>query len=906
MLRVELRRADRRPLSPVLRNLMFALLALLVAACSGGGCSSGCSSCGTTPLPGGFPVGKVIPNAASARFTRPGLDFVQENLGTIAQKAIGANGTNGVISFDVPKSSQTFAGIISVNICSVNTPVPPQCQAEIDLGNSKLRINAVKATANRVKIDGLLPVRIRDLPITLAGIPGYVVAGERAQAPGQDLCNVTRASASFPYKDVPVNVELPLVKETRAGPRQGYTMVDVDKAIIDVQITKSDVKICASCGALGGLCQGVFDFVVDIAFDSLIGGITGQVKDALTDAFCTKPNLAVDPICPTGSVPDDADPKKAKQCNYGGTNPPVCVPTLLGTDGRMDLSKALASFSPGTQGGFDFVLASRDDMNPAPGETTVPAWTPRKPPIPAQDNNRNGLSLGFYGGAEPQPVTSCVPIAPNDPPQGIPVPAELTQDAITPWPASTPGPHLSIAIAGRFLSHAFVSTYNSGLLCLGISTDQVAQLNSGYLSLLAGSMKTLTLEQKPSSAAITTRPGAPPTVKIGGGTDVKTDPLLTITLPKFGVDFYVFAYDRYVRTFTFTGDVTVPVNLQTGKDPKTNPNGGILPVIGDLKIDKGVVTNADLLTEDPASMGGPLSALLGGIVGQFVGGGFKPIDVAGALKSVGLGLDIPPTGIRKLTSGSDDFIGIFANLTPAPANALEETDTTARIVEKIVHPESMSLSTARRELYPRLRVAVGSTSTRPVEYSTWIDDGAHGAWTRAGQGGELVVDRDAMLLQGRHVLYVTSRVVGATATEDTTPVALPFVIDTLPPNVRLDKRGDRARVSAWDYVSDTPALVARTRAAGGEWTEWKPLADLGEVEATADVEVRDEEGNVGRVTQPLIRGRADDSLSSGGSGCNCTTRVMAEGTGVDLSGLALAGLGLALVGARRRGGSSRR
>ena len=49
---------------------------LLIASCSGGGCS-GCGSCaGMTPLPGGFPADQAIENAASVRVSRPGLDFI--------------------------------------------------------------------------------------------------------------------------------------------------------------------------------------------------------------------------------------------------------------------------------------------------------------------------------------------------------------------------------------------------------------------------------------------------------------------------------------------------------------------------------------------------------------------------------------------------------------------------------------------------------------------------------------------------------------------------------------------------------------------------------------------------------------------------------------------------------------
>lgn len=893
MLRIEL--AGGRPLPNVVRHLIVLAIAVLVVACSGSGCGSGCSSCGTTPIPGGFAKDKTIPNAAAARFTRPGLNFVQENLGAVAQKAIGGNGQGGVVTFDIPKSSQTALGIVNVTICSPANPQPPQCQAEIDLGNAKLRINAIKATANSIKIDGTLPVRIRDLPITLAGIPGYVVAGDKSLAPGQDLCNATRGAANFPYKEFPVNIELPLVKETRVGPREGYTKVDVDNAIIDLNITKSDVKICADCGALGGLCQGVFDFVVSIAFDALVGGIKDQIKGPLADAFCTKPTPDVDPPCPTGSVPNNADPKKATQCNYGGTQ--TCVPSLLGTDGRMDLSKSLASFSPGTKGGFDFELAAAGDMDPAPGTAGVPTWTPRKPPVPAQDNNDNGLSLSFFGGAEPQPVTDCVPVVKNDPPQDIPFPAELKQDTITPWPANTPGPHIGIAVAGRFLSHFFTSAYNSGLLCLGISTEQVAQLNSGYLSLLAGSMKTLTFEQKPAAAAITTRPGAPPTVKVGNGTDIKTDPLLTIVLPKFSIDFYVFSYDRFVRILTFTADVTVPVNLQTGKDPKTNPDGGLLPVIGDLKLEKPSVTNADLLYEDPGLISGSLAGLMGGLVGQFLGGGLNPINLQSALASVGLGLDIPQGGIRKLTSGQDDFLGIFANLSLASGNALEQSRTSAEIVGKIVHREAMTLATARRDLYPQLEVRVSSSASAPVEYSWWIDNGAHSPWA---PGPVLTVDHDMMLLQGRHVLHVTSRLVNQTVTEDVHPVELPFVIDTLAPEVRVDKHGDRTRVRAWDFVSNDDALVARYRLDDGNWSDWSPVTALGEIDtgaaAAIAVEVRDEEGNVARVSQPLIRGKADSTLTAAGGGCNCSTT--SEGL-PDLTAAAFALVALAFIRRRR-------
>ncbi len=902
-------RAQNRRALPALsvgaRRVLVVMLCLLVAACGGNGCSSGCASCGTTPLPGGFPKNGTIANAASVRFTRPGLNFVQENLTTLAEKALGAGTKGGVASFAIPPSAQSFAKICDVS----GTPTESQCNAEIDLGHSRLRLNAI--TPNKLKVDGLLPVRIRDLPVSFTlGITfrSYVVAGDKNLAPGGNLCAAPlRGAASMPFKSFPLNVELPLIKETRA-PRDGYTKVDVDNAIIDIGITKNDVEICDD--TCGGACQFLTDLIKDFAFTTLIDGVKGQIKTALASAFCTAPTPTVTPACPIGSDPDDPDLTKAKKCLFSGTK--ECVPSLLGLDGRMDLSKALASVSPSTQGGLDFVLAAAGDMNPAPSNTAaLPAWSPRSPPVPAEDNNVNGISLPFFGGALPNPQSACVTPATNAPPTGIPVPKELLGDVVTPWPAGMPGPHLGLALAGRYLEHAFVGAYNSGLLCTGISTDQVGQLQSGYLSLLAPSINFLTFEQNAAAAAITTRPGAPPKLKIGGGTNVTTDPLLTVSLDKLAVDFYLFRMDRYARIFTFTADVKVPLNLQTGKDPKTNPKGGILPVIGDLVLTNATVTNSDQMFEDPAALAAGVSSLLSGIVGDFLGGGIAPIDLTSALASVGLGVDIPSGGIRKLTSGSDDFVGLFANLSKAASDAKaarQESDTRASLVEKSVDPSVMSLETAVRARFPKLRVHVEGIASRPTEHSWWVDSGTHSAWTTSH---EVVVDRDTMLLQGKHVLHVSSRIIGEMASEDETPVEIPFTIDTLAPLVFAKREGSRVEIRAHDYVSTN--LVARRRitlegAAAGGWSEWTPFDRTETIEApesaNVEVEVRDEEENVGRVSLPL-RGRTDGSLAPADSGCGC--RVVNGTPRRGDTSIAL-GTALALLGvmARRRARSARR
>jgi MYXO-CTERM domain-containing protein len=896
------------------QRVLGAGLVLLGASCSGGGCSSGCSGCGTQPIPGGYPKTQAITNAASVRVTRSGLDFLAQNLPKISAQL--AKAQNGILGIDVPNINPARSKIADLGILGdlyIDPEVcpggpdpnanPPKCHAAINLAASSFRLDAV--TPNALRVGATIPLKLDDTPIsaTLSWDPpigGNVnVSATIHVGYGNGGCD-GNGRPQVTAHALPVGVTIPIVNETIA-PRDGYSKIDLDGAQVDLSgLSANDVQVCVSCG--GGLitqvCNAVVNssFVKNLILDPLRSQLDSQVKNLLADQLCTAPQKNLNPPCPTGSKPNQGNDK----CVYD-SNPNKCVPIMLGFDGHMDLSGALKSISPGSEGAIDFVLAAAGDMQPFPKAAADNAGYPGHTP--------NGATLGMMGGVLQAPQSQCVAKFDNPVPQGIPIPDELTQNTLAPWPQGQPQPHMGIALAGRFLNFAMGSVYNSGMLCLGVTTEQVTQLNSGLLSVLIPSIKALTFEQKGASVALSTRPGAPPTIKLGGGTDLKTDPLLLVDLPRFSVDFYIWTYDRYARAFTFTGDLKLPVNLSTAKTAK-NPNGGLQPTLGDLTIANGRVDNADLLTDDPALIATALSSILGGITGQFLGGGFNPIDISGALKSVGLGLTVPDGGIRKLTKGTDDFLAIFAGLSVAPANALLEVDTEARLVDKIVHPEAMALTTATRDKLPELRVRAGSPQddgTRALEFSWQLDEGARSAWTRER---DLVVKNDYLLFQGKHQLKVYARVVGQPDSEDTTPAIVPYVIDTLPPFVRVTRTGASAKVEAWDVVSSDAALAGRFRAIAKDgtlspWSEWKPLADLRELPTegamTIDVEVKDEEGNVGRVSQPLIRGRADDSLSSGGSGCNCSSPG-ARPVSALFALPALAGLaGLALR--RRRRGS---
>ena len=128
------------------RHVFGVVFFLLVASCSGGGCSSGCSSCGgMTALPGGFPKEKAIDNAASVRVSRPGLDFIETNLPAVVTQITKAPG--GTLTFDIPNIDPAKTQIASLsvfgklyldpNVCPGGPDpraTPPRCHNTVGLG----------------------------------------------------------------------------------------------------------------------------------------------------------------------------------------------------------------------------------------------------------------------------------------------------------------------------------------------------------------------------------------------------------------------------------------------------------------------------------------------------------------------------------------------------------------------------------------------------------------------------------------------------------------------------------------------------------------------------------------------------------------------------------------------------
>ncbi|WP_235879705.1 MYXO-CTERM sorting domain-containing protein [Polyangium aurulentum] len=828
-----------------LKHLFWIMVVILVAGCAGGGCSTGCSGCGMTPLPGGFDPNARIENAGSVRLTSSGLGFLEQNIGTLAKTLLGGDGAGGVLTFNIPTTSGSQFGI-DYDVCPGGpNPATNTCVAEIDVGNAKLNVDATDP--HNIHITGPLPLRIQNLPIEIV----YFFVPDKAT--GKLTGNGCNNPPSFANINLDVDISIE-VDTNMAHSRAGYSRVKINKMAVDEDALKNSLNFCG-----GGFSNSVLSGLKSILFGLLYDQLIGTLQDQIDQQLCQQANPAVSPACPLGTFDVEGT------CRYANDANAECASIILGTDGHVDLGGLLASVSPGTKGGLDVLFAvggpgKRDD-------NSGHAWGDLNP-------IGGGATLGMYGGAEPMPLSGCVPFSDMPAPVGIPIPDEITANTVTDWPADIAGPHVGIAVSERFANYALNGMYNSGLLCLGISTETVPQLSSGTLSLLAASLKDLGLQREQQQVALVIRPGKPPSVTFGNGTNLESDPLVRVKLEQASFDFYIWSLDRYIRFMTATFDLEVPVNLAVTPD-------GLLPVLEKINVTNGKVTNSELLREDPAVVAAALQGLIGGLAGQFLGG-INPIDLSDALGSVGLTLTIPETvegkgsaGLRRLSKGQDNYLGIFATLGIAPAQPFapaKAVDTDARVISKEIDKAAFRIATARPENAPVVTLQMSSpldTGAQAVEYSYRVDRGAWHPFTR-----ERIVDvRDEWLrLQGKHVISVRSRIAGQPQTLDETPAEVEVVIDAEAPAIAVGEvgEGNKVALDVRDRISGGDEPLVRYRLDDGMWSEWKLASELARVDvgeaSDIAIEAKDAEGNIAEAQQALIRGKILESAE----GCGCS------------------------------------
>lgn len=823
-----------RPRERASWSFLYGVLSFGLIACGGGGCGGCGDGCGVAPIPGGFPIEQRVPNSAQVRLTDEGIAFLENN----ADALVGLALPDG-LEFAVPPTTTSQ----SIAVCG--TPTIQVCQSGnclvrgdiTSLNIEPLAPNAVRATIRLIlesrvctarspdgsctaSTEGPLDVRLRDSFLCSGGVLATIDTREGSR------------------EDIGLIVEVELTEETEAA-RRGYTKVVVRRAELEPgrDLEDDDVDLDGDGGLLGFVADVLGGLITGLLVDAIQDQVGGLVQGAIDDQLCTTQG---EYGCPTGTfaVPAGDDPEAV--CRYAANADAACVPTLLGTDGQGDLGAAfLGSVSPGTHAPGQFLLAAGGN-----GEAV-----------------NEGMSVFMYGGflgtsrdfATVYPHNPCVPVI--EPPAIPTIPRAAVFRANTVEGLAS-DPHVGIGLSEDFLNHAGYGAFDAGLLCIGAGTSLSQQLSSGLFSLLVPSLNRLTFPESSVPLAVMLRPQRPPTFEIGAGTE--DEPLLTVLLDDLQVDFYVWSNERYVRFMTYQADLSLGINLAV-------MDGEIVPNVVGLTATESTVTNfEDLLDEDPERLAGVIQSVLETFAGMAFGdlGGFALPEL------MGLELQVQEGGVRGVAEGESEFLGIFANLAVAGAEAFSApVDTRLALGALELDHRSMTLEHWGDGALPRLHVDLSAEgpSGAELEYSVRLDGMAWSAWTR---DPHVVIEDAALRFQARHVVEARARVVGERDSVDLSPAVEQVLVDITAPDLELVTEAEGTRIAAWDVLAEH--LDYRWRLVGdSSWSEWERLGDrtilpvLGDVE----VEVRDEAENVASASSGLIRGVGNPNAEGGCGSC---------------------------------------
>lgn len=553
-----------------------------------------------------------------------------------------------------------------------------------------------------------------------------------------------------------------------------------------------------------------------------------------------------------------------------------------GQEGRFPLADLFASISPSTTGEMDYLLWGGGFA----------------------DSENQGLSLGIFGGVKPVQHHACVPdctlpgadcVAPSIP--------TINRSATFRNNTRPDGKayHVGIGVDRQAIDSALYGFYSGGGLCLDIGTELVPQLSGATLGILIKSLGKLTGNEA-VPVIMSMRPRKPPTITLGLGTShtdgtgkvVIDDPLLTLTALDFHLDIHALIDGRYVRLFTVVTDLKIPLQLSA------DANGNLQPLLGDLKtaFENLTIENSELLSENPDDLALAFPALLE-LAGSFLGGSIPPITLPDIQ---GISIVLNDGSITSVDN--KEVLAIFGELGFGSTVTTNGIETDASIDNfEMPATEAFSVShNPRRENPPVVTLNLGATIPptlrdlgERVEWSYRVNGGLYRPWTRQTR---VAISEASFWLQGKHTIEVVSRIIGKPGTVDRSPVVIPVLIDTEPPQIKLIKTHKGYRAEVYDVVAKPEEIKLSWQVGDSPATLFGADTEIlvaSDVDVT--LEVRDPAGN----TAMTSTFAGNDSPEATG-GCNLAANATPS---IFWSLLLLVGV---LVGRRRsnRRSSNRR
>ncbi len=824
--------------TPLARLWLLAVVAFW-AACSGSSSCGGCSC--LTPLPNGF-QGTRLDGSLGTRVTQDGFDFINTNFSTL----LPALGVTNPMAVPVACSAVSFGS--NGHFCDQNQndscDTGEHCNVTVDILSLQIEPNDGGTNTGVLSANAQLQIQTGDMWLRTCAASLF----------GACICHLTCAAnfdstrSGTPYDVFSADVNFTI--DTTYGNLLAFNVNNIN-GINTLDPNDLTVNTSGFCSALACSLLDI-GFIKSYVVDQFVKPqLQQQITSAIDGARCRKCGTG-QPACPGAST---------CQSNVCTDPSGSCVPTLLGVEGRLDLSTALASLGGGQGRGMDVLVAAGGSVSSQAG---------------------GHLTVGMIGGAKADPVDPCVPTL-------TPLPASAIPDPD--WSAGPAGYHVGIAVAGRFLDEAGFAAHQAGGLCLQPTTREIPFLDTDTLGVLLPSLSLLAKHDgQPAPMMLVMRPHQAPTFRIGSGavdpvTKQPIDPLVTMELSELSLDFYVMLDDRFARLFTLETNVNLPISLvPEGCDKLT-------PAIGDFSklITVTDVTNSEMLSEDPATLKG-----LVGLALQFAGPSLTKALGGFALPSIG-GFKLKVDSVKGITPNGTGFahVGIFANL-------LAPTDVcpTAAWVPRVVRVETKTPSVrewreAKGQVEAQAFLTFDPASLPEGAEVAWRVDGSVWSPFVAPLGGQVRVVNPQLMLQGKHVIEVKARL-PKQPWAHTQPVVLATVVDTEAPKVALTRLASGGfRVMAHDGVTPEGELELAVGVGGQAPGEFGPLRELTAAEAEQGLEVlvRDRAGNVARVHHGAVTHlRAElDSPTPPAQGCSET-----GGLGVLALGL------LALVPLRRR------
>ncbi len=696
----------------------FVIAFATLAACGqiGGGCSQ------LAPIPGGF-TGDMLPTAAAANLSADGFAVIN----AYSPQLLEMIAPGGQLLVPLP--------------CSIQSAL----FENLTIGDE----GALYCTAESCgQLDGKCDAK--DVPKTILGnITSLMLAPKGPDqleaalnltlATGKIMVSSVDRTSSFCFFSSPVKCSVDL-DTTRTAPLSNELKVQV-RFIIDTRWNQvlsfeiPDIGGAKACGTLGalpkpacidpadmlvasegscGFCTVAnFSLVKALIVDQLTKSLKDKLESALLNANCRSCGAGTG--CPASAVATSSCVFSADagngECVDDGTS--KCVPGSIGIEGRVALDQVLGGLVPASAGVDLFVAAGSGAVASA-----------------------KGMTVGFIGGTKEIAIAQCVkPLtSPNAP--TLPLP-DFAFDA----PAAY---DVGFSVSQQLLSRALFHAQQAGALCVELGHEQVTELDSALLGTLLPSLNLLTGKNVSVPMRVVIRPVNPPRAMVGEGTlDMATmkpkEPLIRFDWDGVEVDLYAKLEERYVRLFTVSADLKLPIGLSL------SGCSNLTPVVGDLS---GAITNvkaknSEILAEQLTALETLVPSLLT-LAEPSLARGFPALTVP-QLGGWKMKL-IASKGVGHISgTKSYNHVGVYAKLIPYDQTCVAASP-------------QMRASTSSAPHAPAGRMLkVAATDAVMPEYQFRVNGGFWSTWRAAAANGLLEVNHPRLLLRAAHRVEVRMR-----------------------------------------------------------------------------------------------------------------------------------------------------